>query len=126
MRVIKFRGKSVFNGIWRIGYLSIGTDTSELVIDDPDTLLVCTVDPETVGEFIGLKDKKLNEMYEGDLFRYDGYPNHVMVVESIGSMFMWRNAKDNSKLAYNIFNLSEIQENKEVIGNIYDNPDLTR
>lgn len=76
MREIKFRGKRA-NGEWVYGYLAkfrnyrneiytaiIPTidETGEAVISE-----IASVNPETVGQFIGIKDKFGNEIYDGDI-----------------------------------------------------------
>ena len=128
MREIKFRGKSLDNGEWVYGAFvpdALEGSNSDLVswgfirrynrgIGKMETI---EVDRETVGQYTGLKDKNGKEIYEGDivwsragqhrsgLWEYE----KRFVVEYGWSQSMWE-----------MLMCDEI----EVIGNIYDNPEL--
>jgi uncharacterized phage protein (TIGR01671 family) len=78
MRPIKFRAKEVGTGKWIYGLPQQGIDgeIKEMVSHEPspfhsgNNLVWYKIDPKTVGQFIGRKDNKGVEVYEGDIVRY--------------------------------------------------------
>ncbi|EAC5221487.1 hypothetical protein ABZ286_000098 [Listeria monocytogenes] len=74
------------------------------------------VDPETVGQYTGLKDKSDNKIFEGDI----GWDEHkecygVVKFEEGKFLYVWENIVED---------LWEVADNIEVIGNIHENPEL--
>ena len=154
MRQIKFRGKRLDNGEWVYGDL-IHIDDSDIgIVTDYDHWQGCRVDPETVGQFVGITDEHGKEVYEGDVleanYKYDklGYnggvdPDNDCICYGVVEF-------DNGYLAWviNIFKceypMTEFIEeggsetllnlfgheygynncNLTVLGNRFDNPDL--
>lgn len=140
MRDIKFRGKD-YNNKWRYGDLvqeKWGQGKAIMIKKDKTAWSVLE---ETIGQYTGLKDKKQKEIYEGDIVTGTDYPfideekqNYVGVVvfyddaASFGYGYECVR-KDKRGISNGINNEFEANENLicedlEVIGNIYDNPEL--
>lgn len=118
MREIKFRAKVLGTDALAYGYLSKdAVDT--YYITSQDGVDTYVIDPETVGQFTGLKDKNGVEIYEGDITS-SGY---VIFWEKEKCLFgeHWFQGyhKIWSVASYPI-DVSRI----EVIGNIHQNPEL--
>lgn len=116
MREIKFR-------IWLKLYKKMEYVTLLEIAQDREGIY-----DERIGESIpimqytGLKDIKDKEIYEGDIIKSDLLAESSKVIFFIGCFFAWSaplanfldTHKDNISKGYNI----------EVIGNIYENPEL--
>ena len=135
MREILFRGKRTDNGEWAEGYyihrpsaVGIGKSNPSCIwvpaIDPDDNTKIFEVFPETVCQFTGLCDKNGRKIFEGDIVEgnseyftythpygkvvYDGGQYLISfddVLEDIECLGAWAN-------------------DVEIIGNIYDNPEL--
>ena len=132
MREVLFRGKRAVNGNWAEGYYSKG-----FLFPEEETLRdfiyvfseesgkwefdYAMVDPETVSQYTGLCDKNGKKIFEGDILP------------------IWENGEEyNYKVFYNAdcfmlamldsaqgsYPLSIKHNQTEVIGNIYDNPEM--
>lgn len=127
MREIKFRGKRIDNGEWIFGSL-IGDNVIVGKIVEWDSEYFCTefwlkVEPETVGQYTGLKDKNGAEIYEGDILSWRNYKDDEfvgVVTERPGVTYIdWKKPAEYPSFLY------EAGVTKmEVIGNIYDHPHL--
>ena len=129
MREILFRGKRTDNDEWVCGsvlQLNIGRT---FICDGAvwiGTLTPCKleVDPETVGQYTGLKDEHGEKIFEGDIVRvhdylvkrgdpcheFEGVVGHqnasFMIISDVVKHYRW------------------IDYECEIIGNIHDNPEL--
>lgn len=129
MREIKYRGKRVDNGEWVYGYYSKSTPIFEGVghsyitpiCENGSIDMYRKVNPNTVGEYAGLKDKNGKEIYEGDIL-------HNEEEDSI-STINWYDL-----VAQFVACTSPYEEDRHlelylsdgcvVVGNIYENPEL--
>ena len=125
MREILFRGKQTDNGTWTYGYLFCIWERTYLCWGTTNNVPnMKEVLPETVCQFTGLHDKNGRKIFEGDIlggFLDEEYPEHetVVVVEWHENMWVTRQGK----YLPDLLELCDL-DCFEVIGNIYDNPEL--
>lgn len=138
MREILFRGKRCDNDMWVEGfyccmYDSKGNESCRIYPGYAET--DCGdfypdwfgVDPETVGQYTGLKDKNGKKIFEGDVLDTDLERKYLITTFRDGC-FMF-NCNDGGKDYFDIMVpiLPEAQTSYpygEIIGNIHDNPEL--
>ena len=132
MREILFRGKRVDNGEWIQGDLLQNVDSIKIREQEKAIKMIAKsfeVSTETLGQFTGRCDNKGKKIFEGDIVKMDGwwyaagpagYSNNLTVVlydeEYCGFTPMCDYDCDCG--VYHPANECE------VIGNIYDNPEL--
>ena len=121
---ILFRGKRIDNGEWIDGNLiryedgraRICESHTEIFCYEKDRSIIQTVahevDPSTVGQCTGLKDKNGNRIFEGDILSIWNESHDVVVFED-GAFDL-----ENTSIPMRFANKFE------VIGNITDNPEL--
>lgn len=136
MREILFRGKTKAitgcpynngkpDGEWVFGYVfsdlgamkirQYGTDRPEY--NDYE------VDPETVGQYTGLIDKNGKKIFEGDIVRYGDTIHEVIFEQRNGTAYFGLVYSEAETLPFGHYqDLRQI----EVIGNIYDTPELLK
>ena len=123
MRAIKFRGKALHNGVWHYGYLSeISTlplgEVGEIRSIHEDCVQSTIVKAETIGQFTGVTDIYGKEIYEGDILALY-FENHC--TWKVAVLFEYNGFQVKRKDGRSTF-LG--QKPWEIIGNIYDNPEL--
>ena len=85
------------------------------------------VDPETVGQYTGVTDKNGTKIFEGDIcivtvFTCEGEDKHFLCEVCFDySSFIFR---ERSGLDILFSDIYDFKTDVEVIGNIYDNPEL--
>lgn len=117
-------------GEWKRGYLIEDEGVSYIingVVEANDEYITirewCSVEPETLGLSTGLFDKNGTEIFEGDILFGHAGEDFWEVVEFDIEEGKWvrRDIWYNSKL-----DLSENNQFMEIVGNIYENPDLLK
>ena len=128
MREIIFRGKRIGSHIWVCGHYvrAVGAngitpiivteayfkDNIQEVFDD----YYC-VQPETIGQYTGLRDANGNRIFEGDIL-FDGYNEEKCLIEFADGGFDI--VEDNIRWHCQDCSMSDF----EIIGNIHDDPEL--
>ena len=122
-----FRGKRVDTGKWLIGFYAGGID------DIIDHEIICKktgdvyeVNPATLGQCTGFRDKHGKLIFEGDIVSHHRLNDHApevfkvkwhdKYVRFIASML------DDSGFIASAFNFSE----SEIIGNVHEHPELLK
>ena len=120
MRTIKFRGKTD-SGKWCFGYFLHDGQRGRFVITD-GLLEINRVNPDTVGQYTGLKDKSGKEIYDGDILAHNGEPIGYIVDGVRGYCFdvMYFSPKyEESWSLYGVV-VNDFHGDVEIIGNIHD------
>lgn len=75
-------------------------------------------------QFTGLLDKNGKEIFEGDIVRYDNEKNCLVRWSEIQARFVMDKI-NGGKIIESFYNFNEvIAQDLEIIGNIYENPEL--
>ncbi|UVY22320.1 MAG: YopX protein [Bacteriophage sp.] len=129
MREILFKGKRIDNGEWIEGYYQkkydfLGKSHLILYVDNHVRWECVEIDPETLCQFTGETDKNGKRIWESDVvwLVYDGKEHIYQIVWDNSELdFKATNGEENygSNFEY-LLCCDEI----EVIGNIFDNPEL--
>lgn len=144
MREILFKAKQIDNGEWVEGYLfDNGFDGEEkkyfvggLVIEkyngtacdewDITGIDFCEIDPETLCQFTGFCDKNENKIWENDICdRKEKYPEVVKMTNGDWTLdYSYAIGRDYGDSYCNLGFYVNERKCVEVIGNIFDNPEL--
>ena len=118
MREILFRGKTVCDGDWVYGDITWNPSRKKFFIhtDWEEAKVI----PETVGQYTGLTDENGVKIFEGDILHTAQGDFVVRWSESICSFVAGE--KERMRPCMN----SGTVKCYEVIGNIYDNPELIK
>ena len=141
MREILFRGKTVETKEWVFGFYNHchwKGNKHTIRVQKDSHLEDHFIDPETVGQYTGLKDKNGTKIFEGDIFLLDNNGCYIVGV--------LRFCEETSKLVFDTYGLVKVWnglcdeehsgsldtedvdnyhlEDLDVIGNIHDNPEL--
>ena len=135
-----FRGKAKANhrddgGYWIYGDL---VQNDDWVFMDNGYGIKFEVDPETVGQYTGLKDKNGKKIFEGDIVRLHYFyeavdPTTLVRYEAeqtiIATIRIWNMGVGFAPVGDDIGGylcdwIDSPQDELEIIGNIHDNPEL--
>lgn len=138
-REIKFRGKRLDNGEWVVGdlihknngdvairtYLNVWVDNSDDIDAYGEEFII---NPATVGQYTGLKDKNGKEVWEGDIV--DAWsagshlPNGIIKWGALGCSFFI--GTHTNSCCWKLSGNNKGHETFEIIGNIHDHPELLK
>ena len=118
MREILFRGKTVCDGDWVYGGITWNPSRKKFFIhtDWEEAKVI----PETIGQYTGLTDKNGVKIFEGDII-HGNLGNFVVRWSDNISGFV-AGEKERTHPCMN----RGTMKCYEIIGNIYDNPELTK
>lgn len=142
-REILFRGKSIDDNQWIYGNLIRRVSESPLVetsgcyvyyyISEIDFDGKTTeVHAGTLGQYIGIKDKEGNKIFEGDIVQYDDRPYNAYASLIVGEVMRWRDRwilyedKETFPTKFPIFSDDFFERKSIVLGNVFDNPELDK
>ena len=141
-REILLRGKRTDNGEWveghMIKYPSGKVEVFKKCEEPPDVLLRCEVDPDTLCQYTGLTDKNGKKIWENDIVKYQfdnddcPFPNkhtekiigRIFFSDFRASFSVTAGRKGSSSINNDLFRYVRNGNRVEVIGNIFDNPEL--
>ena len=126
-----YRGKRTDNGEWIYGYYVKAekldkSGTECFIIEKSADGVSNVVIPETVGQCSGLLDKKRNPIFDGDICKGAWRTKFEVFWDKAKTSFQARtdcNSPNGRDLAY-YANYQDGIIDVNVIGNIYDNPEL--
>lgn len=121
-RDIKFRGFSI-EGEWIAGGLlktKSGKTFIAHVTEPKNMVLMTEVDPSTIGQYTGLKDREGKEIYEGDELDGTEYYGWVQFYDSGWQLGTQDDAPFGTRI--NLIDLGDMT----VKGSIHDNPELLK
>lgn len=128
MREILFRGRrKKGDKRWVEGYLTYGYADYVGIVNRCCAGTSFEVVPETVGQYTGMKDKNGVRVFEGDIIITDNKwknQGYSVVKYSDENTAFVLECQHSGEMLGEPFGMNYFSNNIEVIGNIYDNPEL--
>lgn len=120
MREIKIRGKRLDNGEWMYGDLLHLVDDVYISNDNGNNM--AQVDPDTVGQYTGLKDKKGKEIYDGDILEHNVVPFGYVLDGVRGYCFDVIHFSPEYEESWSLYGvvINDFNGEVEIAGNIHD------
>lgn len=122
------RGKRIDNNEWEYGLPSYDEDgeIEEIEVWSEDDINFYSVDPSTVCQCTGIKDKNGKLIWENDICdRKEQYPEIVEYRDGDWTLdYSYVSHKERGACYCNLGFYAEERKCVEVIGNIFDNPEL--
>lgn len=133
MRDILFRGKRTDNEKWVYGFfngqsiLEYRNDRGIITKADKNTHAIMRpypIDIETLGQYTGLTDKNGKKIFEGDILK-----DHSFTIDDFSKVvYDTENAQfslaDCDEICDTMEEWKRYREDYEIVGNVYDNPEL--
>ena len=134
-REILFKAKRTDNGEWVEGYYCIKkpycfdnrTSSKAIIITEHSSTGTVSfeVDTDTICQYTGLTDKNGNKIWENDVVALDSLGGFLVEYDNENTRFIFNGEykdKDYGHCGFHLYAQKEI----EVIGNVFDNPELMK
>lgn len=126
MREIKFRAWDNDKKVFVVGMICFGYDDFEWVVLNDNYEQILWSYNGTLIQYTGLKDKNGKEIYEGDIVKQSKFSGYFSITgEYETEEVIYENGCFCIKIMKDVLSSFRIMsDNCEVIGNIYENPEL--
>lgn len=125
-----FKAKRIKDGQWIEGYLIYSFTGVPFIITEYDHILALVardeIDPETICQCTGLKDRNGNLIFENDIVKH--YNDEAHPERYCTGTVLWDENYAGFYRTSNEYGLSKLRISSdciyEVVGNVFDNPEL--